>query len=224
MSARLVSLVAAASLVFACGGTTASPGGASDGGGNGSGSGGGSGSGSGGGSGSGSGGPTSGPCPSTAPSAGSTCGAALSGDGCEYGDDPNLSCNTVATCSGGSWTVKASDGSPTCPTPAATGACPASYAAAQTTGACTQSGLACAYPQGRCECAEATGGPPTVGPQKIEWLCDDPPSGCPSPRPKVGSACAQSGSCSYGACTIPGGVTLACTGGTWQVSETACAL
>jgi hypothetical protein len=149
----------------------------------------------------------------------------LAGIGCEYGDDPDLSCNTLLTCTQGTWTASGTAAQQTCPTPAATGACPATYAAAQTAGACTQRGLACGYTQGRCDCAEDTGGPPTVGGANVHWLCDDAPSGCPSPRPHVGAACSGAQTCNYGACNIPDGVTLVCTsGGAWQTSATACAL
>jgi hypothetical protein len=231
MSARVVSFVALASLVVACGASTTSPGGGGDGGGSGSGSSSGSsssgGSGSGSSSGGSSGGPGSGPCPATAPSGGvTTCNSAsLSGVSCEYGSDPDLSCNALFACTNGVWTNTTSTGSQTCPTPAATGACPASYAAAQSAGSCTQSGLACGYPQGRCDCARPTGGPPIVGGLATKWLCDDAPTGCPQPRPHVGAACSASDpqSCDYGACTIPDGVTLACTSGTWQSTPTACA-
>ena len=223
MNPRSAAIYAAASLVFACfacGASTASGPGSSDGGGSGSGSGSG-----GSGSGSSSGGPGAGPCPATAPVANSTCAVSLAGVGCEYGDDVDLSCNTVMTCSQGVWTPATLGTEQTCPTPAATGACPATYAAAQTAGACTQSGLACGYADGRCDCAQPTGGPPAVGKSNTRWLCDDPGTGCPTPRPHLGSSCATSGqACDYGACSIPDGITLTCTNGSWQTSPTACAL
>ncbi len=206
MIARGLSFVAFAAIVVACGASTTSPvgdGGSSSG-----------------------GGPGSGPCPSTAPSLLTSCSSSLEGVSCEYGSDPDLSCNALIVCGQGRWVTPVTARSQTCPTPAATGACPASYAAAQTAGDCSQSGLACGYPQGRCDCARPTGGPPIVGGAATKWLCDDAPSGCPSPRPHVGSACSSTGpsSCDYGGCTIPDGVTLACISGTWQVSPTACAL
>jgi hypothetical protein len=226
MIARAVVFVALASLVVACGASATSSGGdGGGGGGSGSGSSGGSGSSSGGSS--SGGGPGSGPCPATLPStvlSGNPCPSSLTGVSCEYGSDPDVSCNAVVTCNG-TWAGTGNNAAQTCPTPPATGACPASYAAAQSAGACTQDGLVCGYPQGRCDCARPTGGPPIVGGLGTRWLCDDAPSGCPSPRPHVGAACSASGpqSCDYGACTIADGVTLACTNGTWQSTPTACA-
>jgi hypothetical protein len=211
LAALCACLVASA---FACGGSTSSVG---------SGDGGGASSGSSGGTSSGAG-PGSSACPSVAPNAKTSCSAA--GLQCEYGSDPDLSCDDLATCSGGSWQSAGGTAVQTCPTPAATGSCPATYAAAEGAGSCSTSGTACGYPQGRCDCAVATGGPPTVGTKPTHWLCDDPgTASCPTPRPRVGATCTQSGlTCNYGACSIPDGVGLACTGGLWQVSPVACAL
>jgi hypothetical protein len=198
--------------VFACGGSTSSVG--SGGGGASSSSGGGTSSGS---------APGGTACPPVAPNAKTSCSVA--GLQCEYGTDPDLSCDDLATCSSGSWQSTEGTAAQACPTPPATGACPATYAAAESAGTCSASGLACGYTQGRCDCAVATGGPPSVGTKPTRWLCDDPGTSCPMPRPRVGSACTQSGlTCNYGACSIPDGVGLQCTGGLWQVSPVACAL
>ena len=213
-SALVAFVVAAAA--FACGGSTSSGGSGSSGGA----SSGTNGSSSGSSNGSGPGGTA---CPSAAPNAKTAC--AVAGLQCEYGADPDLSCDDLATCSSGSWQLTGGSSAQTCPTPAASGACPATYSAAETAGSCSASGTACGYPQGRCDCAVATGGPPTVGTKATRWLCDNPGTGCPMPRPRVGSTCTQSGlTCNYGACSIPDGVGLACTGGLWQVSPVACAL
>jgi hypothetical protein len=167
-----------------------------------------------------------GACPASTPGTKASCAASIEGVTCEYGDDPNLACDPLFTCTNGTWEPVNTDTSSTCPTPVANGgACPASYGAAETAGSCTATGTSCAYVQGRCECAVPTGGPPSVGGNAAKWLCDDPAAGCPMPRPRVGSTCSPSGlQCSYGACSIPDGIELVCTAGVWQTTPTACAL
>jgi hypothetical protein len=215
MRPKLWPIVALAGM-WACGGTTG-PGLAGDGG-SGSGSGSGSSGGSGGsassssgssGSGSGSGGSSGGssgggtPCPSQSPQVGAAC--PLVGLQCEYGSDPNPACDTLCTCEASGWSARP-------PAPAcAAGTCPASYSAVPQRKSCTPAGLDCAYPEGQCNCADtlpvSTGGP--------VWQCTMPSSGCPEPRPDIGSPCSQPGqSCDYGACA--GGAAVECNEGRWQ--------
>ena len=63
-----------------------------------------------------------------------------------------------------------------------------------------------------------------MGRPEAFWCCPDAPSGtsgCPSPRPRLGSACTSEGTlCDYGGCS--GNVTLQCTGGTWQPTTIGC--
>src|SRR3990167_6349225 len=47
--------------------------------------------------------PPPGGCPSTTPSSGTKCDR--DGLACEYATDPRPTCHTIATCTGGSWSV-----------------------------------------------------------------------------------------------------------------------
>lgn len=74
--------------------------------------------------------------------------------------------------------------------------CPATLAEAQSAG-CTATGSGCFYAEGTCHCGElADGGGPTSS-------CTVPVAGCPSTRPRIGSACDPTVAqyCRYG---IPG--------------------
>jgi hypothetical protein len=180
-----------------------SSGGSSSGGSSSSGSG--SGGSSGGSSGSSSGGGGS-PCPANPPSG--ACSPV--GLECEYGSDPNPSCNEVLTCeTGGQWSVPP-------PVHCLPGTCPATYADVPQGKACSPAGLDCAYSQGQCNCAGTL--PVSTG---TVWQCSTPPSGCPEPRAALGAACSQPGlSCDYGSCT--GGIAEQCVDGYWQRENTAC--
>jgi hypothetical protein len=83
--------------------------------------------------------------------------------------------------------------------------------------ACTPGGFDCAYPEGQCDCTYLTltaNGTPV-------WQCVTPPSSCPEPRPRIGSACTQDGlQCDYGACI--GGAAVQCKDGIWQQFGVAC--
>ena len=87
---------------------------------------------------------------------------------------------------------------------------------------CTTIGNAqCDYPEARCSCATQCG---LEGRPEAFWCCPDAPSGttgCPSPRPRLGSPCTGEGTiCDYGGCG--GNVTLACKGSTWQPTTIGC--
>jgi hypothetical protein len=130
---------------------------------------------------------------------------------CEYGNNPNPACNDIESCTSNGWSDPPPG--PACPT----GTCPATYAQVPQGQACTPQGLDCAYPQGQCNCDSE----PESAKQTPVWLCSTPATGCPEPRPDIGTACSQSNlSCDYGACT--GGIALQCTGGLWQQEATAC--
>jgi hypothetical protein len=128
---------------------------------------------------------------------------------CEWGNDPNPSCNEVITCNSSGWSTPP-------PTHCPPGTCPARYVDVPKEMPCSPDGLDCAYKEGQCDCAFTL---PTGGVSPV-WQCASPP-GCPEPRPRIGSSCTQQGlSCDYGACT--GGVEVQCTGGVWQQMQTAC--
>jgi hypothetical protein len=217
-------------LLVACGGVSENPpiGNGHDGGGSGSGgSGGGSGSSSSGsgGSGSGSGSSSSGGqgtgCPLSPPVSGASCTEqSLS---CEYGEDQDLRCDTLATCDG-SWNTTVPSGA-SCPTsPPGSNGCPTSYADVHVGQSCTGNSD-CAYPQGRCACTLPLGGPVHLADAGSTWTCEAPGGGCPEPRPHAGTACSAGGpqQCDYGTCTLPGGAEMVCTNGAWTVDYGGCA-
>jgi hypothetical protein len=239
-------IVPLAMMSLSCGGATfttdtdaggGSSGGGSSGGGSGStsGSSGGNGSSSGSGSGgssSGSGGSSggcgdcadSGPpalCPPEPPTSRNACSP--HGLECEYGSSPVQGCDTVSTCNG-TWQTQG-------PTDTRCGAtldkgCPTTFEAASAGGSCSESGLVCNYPRGRCACGGGFGGPVLLVDGSIQgrWTCQDPSTaGCPIPRPPLGSACSQQGlACDYGSCNVPGGSGEQCSGGIWTPAAVAC--
>ena len=239
-------IVPLATMSFACGGATfttdtdTDAGGGSSGGGSGSTSGGSSGASSGGGGSGGSGssgGSTSGGgssggcgdcvdsgppvlCPPEAPT---RTACSPHGLECEYGSSPVQGCDTVSTCNG-TWQTQG-------PTDTSCGAtldkgCPTTFEAASAGGSCSESGLVCDYPRGRCACGGGFGGPVLLVDGSIQgrWTCQDPSTaGCPVPRPPLGSACSQEGLfCDYGSCNVPGGSGEQCTSGIWTPAAVAC--
>jgi hypothetical protein len=156
------------------------------------------------------------PCPASQPPPGPSC----TDDGleCEYGSNPDLSCNSLATCEKSLWTYASMD--PNCPI----NTCPLTYDRITPGGHCDPAGSSCGYPAGTCSCGSE--GPPMIsidggfgGPT---WHCMAATAACPSPRPRIGTPCSGSQSCDYGACA--GGIALTCTNGTWQESYVACPL
>jgi hypothetical protein len=74
--------------------------------------------------------------------------------------------------------------------------------------------ISCTYPQGRCTCTR------NIGPIALEplWVCSDPEAGCPTARPRLGTACSQpSKVCDYGSCSVDGGSAVRCDGGVWKL-------
>ncbi len=153
-----------------------------------------------------------GTCPTTLPASGAPC--SVSGLECEYGGNPSVRCNQVAECTAGAWTYAAGGA-------CVVGVCPPTYASAVAQN-CTTSGLVCSYAQGTCGCMFG-GGPIRVidGSIVSAWSCAPAQTGCPSPRPDIGTPCSQPGdTCDYAPCN--GGVELSCTGGRWDVEPVAC--
>ncbi len=100
--------------------------------------------------------------------------------------------------------------------------CPGSLAEAQEgadAAACPPSGQFCYYPHGTCTCFMPDSGP--------QWSCVVPDAGCPTTRPRLGTACdlPSSVSCQYLPlnCGFPMGplrcVADACDGGVWASDE-----
>ncbi len=162
-------------------------------------------------------------CPSAQPTAGGACSS--ENLVCEYGTSPVQDCDTVATCTGGAWQFAGhSPGGLDCD-PAPASQCPSSFATVPRGSHCAPFGLYCDYPQGRCACSDTSFGPtPADASAEAEWICQVPVSGCPEPRPRLGTACSQEGlDCDYGTCgVIPGGTAEACTNGIWVEELTAC--
>lgn len=152
-------------------------------------------------------------CPAEPPQTGNMCFARLT---CEYGSSPVASCDTIATCGSSfgapapAWVLTPPDaGDPACMA-APPSECPASFAAVPRGTECAGGSSACDYPEGRCRCAAAPGFSTAV------WSCQDPPTGCPRPRPRLGISCVQEGLvCPYESCGTQGSQTEMCLGGFW---------
>ena len=162
-------------------------------------------------------------CPSAVPAQGSSC--SHEGLDCEWGNDPNLACNTTAHCGGGQWNVQQPYGQ--CPTPPNPTECPASFASVPVGQLCGDLvGTTCSYPQGFCGCSAGMGGPyPADASAVATWICESPAAGCPQPRPKLGTSCSQEGlECDYASCGLPTGASIVCQSGAWQNQPYGCAL
>ena len=161
-------------------------------------------------------------CPSTVPANNSAC--SKNGLWCEWGNDPNMSCNTTAQCANGSWIVM--EGAD-CLTPPNPSSCPATFASVPAGELCGNLvGTTCQYEKGMCGCAVPSGGPyPEDAAAVARWYCDSPAAGCPMPRPKLGTSCNSEGlQCDYSPCTLPTGASLVCQGGAWENQPFGCAL
>ena len=163
-------------------------------------------------------------CPSQPPTNGAACSTEQLS--CEYGTSPYAQCNTIASCDDSKWYVNP-------PAPDATNcgsspdpSCPSTYASVPTGQDCDPDGLDCDYPEGTCGCTVPEGPPhvlPDGGFYGATWVCLTPPSGCPTERPHLGTACSQEGqTCDYGSCTFADGETEACVGGYWSSEGSAC--
>ena len=157
----------------------------------------------------------------------------------EYGTDPSLSCDTLATCAAGTWKVNPQTGIPCTTTNSA--ACPASFGDVTNGGSCADvaskgdaatlgGSISCYFPEARCVCTNACelgcrAASPDGGPLPYFWSCDIPtpasPS-CPVPRPRLGESCSAPGdNCDYNACG--GGTAIVCVdGGLWQPGNYSC--
>ena len=161
----------------------------------------------------GSDGSTSMGCPTSPPAPGSACVTTKGGPKCEYGSNPDPNCNQMFVCVSNAW-VDQSTGTLCQPQ----SLCPTTYSAVPNGVDCANDQLSCAYPQGECICTKSFGGLQRTTPA---WDCFPAQSGCPAPRPDIGSACTQQGQqCNYGACS--GGVSLECDGTSWQQTFTPC--
>jgi hypothetical protein len=151
-------------------------------------------------------------CPATPPSAvlGESCNN--TGISCEYGGDPRWTCNTVATCTSGSWSVTSPD--PTgCPTKNGP-ACPASESDIQPGMACSPTGTSCDYSTASatsfCVCTYP-GGPVQLDGGGAIWQCSTSLAGCPALRPRLGAPCSQPNlECDYSVCGLPSGSSVRC--------------
>ncbi len=181
-------------------------------------------------------------CPATDPGQSAPC--AKEGLLCEYGADFNPLCNSVRVCSsGGTWASPVFYGSAaSCPTtppsvPPNPAGCAASPSAVPVDQACSGA-LTCEYDGAHCFCGPFCPSFPTEQQKcdadagivdnccdaaKLSWHCFTGPAYCPSPRPRVGTACATgAGPC---AVEVPGecGQTLIeCRDGVWNVRNDGC--
>jgi hypothetical protein len=173
-----------------------------------------------------------GDCPQSIPTSGSRC--AMSGLTCEYGNDPSATCDTLVMCTGGAWVTSQEPVDAGCST--SNGAnCPTAFANVMEGATCGSTPFDCYYPEARCSCAplvlQGACRPPDC--PAPTWNCDtpaadidgmlQPESGCPVPRPRIGSPCSDADferSCNYGYCQ--GGVAILCTSNVWQVQTVPC--
>jgi hypothetical protein len=164
-------------------------------------------------------------CPEAEPTAGSACSIPEKMDTpgilCEYGKlQYDVSCDAVYQCQGGAWTKSSFFSMPCQPDGPNAPSCPATFADAMDTdgGSCSNDGLRCEYPEGVCSCSGGFGGP-IERDGGTSWYCS-PPSGCPMPRPRLGSSCSGSmQNCEYFPCEF----SEACQGGYWVGEFEACA-
>jgi hypothetical protein len=123
-------------------------------------------------------------CPDSPPTQASACTGTSA---CTYGSHPDPTCRTSATCTNGTWQVRAPAARcseaqlpATCPTSTTTGS------------ACSNRGLGCAYADGKyCICNNCSVEDPSCAPTAPDmWRCWSPPGGdCPTYYPNLGSTC-----------------------------------
>ncbi|HVU51744.1 MAG TPA: hypothetical protein VHL80_13705 [Polyangia bacterium] len=156
-----------------------------------------------------------GPCPATPPLTGDVC--TVPALDCEWGDDPNPFCHTIAFCSQGQWAVNPLSNQ--CPSTRAA-SCPPSLEAARGA-ACAEMGAWCTWQPGTtCHCTNCRPGP--VGDAcsgDPTWYCAQSATGCPSGVPALGSPCAPDQLyCEYG-CDFGG---RRCVSGVWAFEVSPC--
>ncbi len=164
-------------------------------------------------------------CPRSIPDGGSPCPEPGQLD-CEYGDDWNAQCNTLAQCwrggpSDATWQLQppyvGSDFA--CPTPSTLApGCPSVAPDTQTDGGtqCSSVGTACPYGSVMCGCTQQDSESASASDASYAWLCSAPGPGCPEDRHRIGSACSadQEGTfCEYAVCGV--GTATYCQGGVW---------
>ena len=169
--------------------------------------------GSGGSTGSGGSGGLPGACPQAQPNAGSIC--TDEGLLCTYGMNARPNCRTHYRCDTGTW-IKVRE-----PQLAVCGALDDCNAVQGSHGAaCVVAGVECSSSDRYCGC---TCQPPTCTTKT--WKCPTPPAPCPTFVPNAGTGCSSEGlSCTYGICDqdLKDQVTVTCTGGNWEWSDTSC--
>ena len=169
-----------------------------------------------------------GTCPADPPGAGTACPS--EGLQCEWGTSNAAVCDTVATCTHGAWEGTTRQPPDSSCQPSRPDGCPSSYASVPLGAHCgALIGTYCDYPEGRCACAPPPGPAPLDASAVAVWLCQEPQSACPRPRPRLGAPCSPPDlpagqPCDYGACSVPGGAAESCQGGVWVDALTACIL
>jgi len=159
-------------------------------------------------------------CPAATPQQGSACGP--QGIVCEYGTATTQECDTVATCNGGRWEVVVPDMTKSACQTGPASECPASFSAVPVGQHCDFYEVDCDYPQGRCACTVRQSPTVTDASAQATWICPSPGSGCPLPRPDLGTPCTGTAECDYGTCAIPGATAQTCTAVLWTQESTAC--
>jgi hypothetical protein len=160
-------------------------------------------------------------CPASPPLPGSSC--TPTGLACEYGGEgPYLACSTIHTCRDGAWSSNSGGGGGTCVAIPSENeaACPATFNGLAAGDACPAIHDACVYPEGKCACASCFS--PDAGGAAKAWSCVKwlVAAGCPTPRPRIGSACTVEGQeCGYA--TVCSAVStdlpdLKCEKGLWR--------
>jgi hypothetical protein len=154
-------------------------------------------------------------CPATVPALKGSC--KNEGVQCEY-PAPGLSlqydiaCDIVRDCTGGEWADGKILSSSQCHLDGANPAsCPATYGAVKNGGVCLHDGDYCMYSQGVCVCSPGLSAIMGVD-AGDSWSCN-PATGCPMPRPRLGSPCMAGGpQCTYEMCEYA----QQCQGGVWH--------
>ncbi len=104
-----------------------------------------------------------------------------------------------------------------CPPLAEAGVCPATWdeASSRDAGIVGCPAIECGYPEGTCVCLWACGAGQNLA-FGGNWFCAPVTPECPSPRPKPGTACGDSGAnCQYGPSCCLGSWTMDCIGDVW---------
>jgi hypothetical protein len=158
-------------------------------------------------------------CPASAPTAGSAC--SVESLQCEYGNAWwSVACDVVEQCTNGEWQTTQLSFDPCSPEPGPNPAsCPATSGDVPQGSSCSPANTNCYYPDAFCQCAVPLGGPIQIDGGSAYWTCL-PGTGCPYPRPPLGSACVTNENvCNYEDCSYG----QMCVNGAWQGEEEGCA-